>query len=62
LGLSELTDHAETEIMMAGYKLSQWRDNRAFDPSLIDQAVEHAEWAADALREIKRRDDAGLAR
>jgi len=61
LGKQELTDHAEVEIMMAGYTLSSWRENRTTDPSLIDQAIMHAEWAADALREIKRRDDAGLA-
>jgi hypothetical protein len=62
LPLDELTQHAEVEIMLAGYKLSEWRDSRVIDPSLIDQAVMHAEWATDALREIKRRDGPGLAK
>jgi hypothetical protein len=62
LSTDELTQHAEVEIMSAGYKLSQWREQRAYDPSLIDQAVMHAEWAVGALRELKRRDDDRLAR
>lgn len=59
LGLSELTDHAEVEIMMAGYMLSQWRENRVIDPSLIDQAIEHTQWALNSLQEIVRRETQG---
>lgn len=48
-----LHQHAETEIMLAGQKYSQWREG--LDPSLIDQAVEHAGWALDALRALRDR-------
>jgi hypothetical protein len=56
LPLDEVVQYAEVEIMMAGYKLSYWRESRTTDPSSIDQAVQHAQWATDALREIHRRD------
>lgn len=63
LPLSDLTDHAEVELMMAGFNLSQWRtEARVLDPSKIDQAVMHCEWALEALRAIRQRDRAGLAR
>lgn len=50
-----LSDHAETELMNAGHKLSRWREARAVDPSLIDQSVQHAEWALEALRALRDR-------
>lgn len=53
MSLDMLHQHAETEIMMAGQKYSQWREG--LDPSLIDQAVEHAGWALDALRALRDR-------
>jgi endonuclease/exonuclease/phosphatase family metal-dependent hydrolase len=60
--LNLLCDHAETELMMASYKFSQWRTtDRMVDPSLIDQAAEHAEWAVEALQEVLRRDRPGAS-
>jgi len=63
LDISALFDYAETEIMMAGHFLSHFRDpaQRAMDRSGIDQAVQHAEWAVDALKAIRERDRPGVA-
>lgn len=61
MALPDLIDYAEVEIMTAGHELSMWREARVIDPSHIDQAVMHAEWALEGLRAIQQRDRPGLA-
>jgi hypothetical protein len=53
MGEPMLLQYAETEIMLTGQTFSQWREG--LDPSLIDQAVQHAEWALDALKAVRDR-------
>lgn len=54
LSTIDLHDCAEASLMMAGYHLSEWRNN-AFDPRHAGNALAQAEMAVEALRALATR-------
>lgn len=56
MSTSDLYEYSEVALMTAGYKLAQWRTaQRVIDNSLLDQAIEQAEWAVEGLRALRDR-------